>query len=75
MEYKLRYKGEIGWVEDDLNKATRGGKKVTNYTWNIICQKCEGNCGLWVFDKIMIKNKNLYWKIEKNRGSRLGDTC
>ena len=22
----------------------------TTYNWNIMCQKCEGNCGLWVLN-------------------------
>ena len=25
------------------------------YIWNIMCQKCEGNCGLWVLNEIFLK--------------------
>ena len=28
----------------------------TTYSWNIMCQKWEGDCGLWVLNEI-IKNK------------------
>ena len=35
----------------------------TTYTWNIMRQKCEANCGLWVLDE-MIK-KYISWKFEK----------
>ena len=27
----------------------------TTYTRNNMCQKCEGNCGLWVFNEILKK--------------------
>ena len=25
----------------------------TPYNWNIMCQKCEGDCGLWVPNEIV----------------------
>ena len=37
---------------------------------DLMGQKCEGNCGLWVLNE---KIKKKY--PEKNRGSRLGVTC
>ena len=40
----------------------------TTYSWKIMCQKCEGICGLW--NDI----KRICWKYERNRGSRLGVT-
>ena len=27
----------------------------TAYSWNIMCQKWEGNCGLWVPNEIILK--------------------
>ena len=34
----------------------RGGEHIhTTYSWYIICQKCEGDCGLWVLNEIIKK--------------------
>ena len=27
----------------------------TPYNWNIMCKKCEGDCGLWVPNEIIFK--------------------
>ena len=27
----------------------------TTYSWNIMCQKREGDCGLWVLNEIILK--------------------
>ena len=27
----------------------------THYSWNIMCHKSEGNCGLWVLNEITLK--------------------
>ena len=27
----------------------------TAYSWNIMCQKWEGNCGLWVLNEMILK--------------------
>ena len=27
----------------------------TTYCWNIMCQKWEGDCGLWVLNEIIFK--------------------
>ena len=45
----------------------------TAHSWNIMCQKWEGDCGLWVPNEIIWKL--IYWKFEKNRGSHLGVAC
>ena len=39
----------------------------TTYIWNIMFQKCEGNCGRWVLNKIFFKNhtenmKKMSWE-------------
>ena len=45
----------------------------TTYSRNNMCQKCGGDCGLWVLHEIILKTypENL----KKNCGSRLGVTC
>jgi hypothetical protein len=35
-----------------------------------MCQKCEGDCGLWVLNEIILKE--YAESLKKNRGSRLG---
>ena len=30
----------------------------TAYSWNIICQKLEGDCGLWVLNEMILKKYN-----------------
>ena len=44
----------------------------TNYSRNNIGQKCEGNCGLWVLNKM---SKKYILKNWKKRGCHLGVTC
>ena len=45
----------------------------TTYSRNIMCQKCGGICGLWVFNKII---KEVFAEnMKKNRGSHLEVTC
>ena len=39
-----------------------------------MCQKREGDCGLWVLNE-KILNIHAERKFEKNRGSRLGVAC
>ena len=34
----------------------------TTYSWNIMCQKWEGNCGLWVLNEIVKKCILKIWK-------------
>ena len=38
----------------------------TPYSWNIMCHKSEGNCGLWV------QFKKICWKFEKKIGEPFG---
>ena len=34
----------------------------TTYSWNIMCQIWEGDCGLWVLNEILFKNMLKVWK-------------
>ena len=38
-----------------IRSFTKCGIKHTPYSWNIMWQKSEGNCGLWVLNEIIIK--------------------
>ena len=42
------------------------------YIRNNMGQKCEGNCGLWVLNEIILK---YHENLKKNSESRLGVTC
>ena len=45
----------------------------TAYSWVIMCQEWEGDCGIWVFNEIIFKK--YVESLKKNRGSRLGVAC
>ena len=48
--------------------ASKGWETVhTTYSWNIICQKCECDCGLWVFNEII--NKKYAESLKKIMGA------
>ena len=43
------------YVRHALYTVKSWGPKHTTYSRNNICQKCGGDCGLWVLDEIILK--------------------
>ena len=56
---KMRKEYGVQWKMYEYIKLPHNKKNIitkhTPYSWNIMCHKSEGNCGLWVLNEITLK--------------------